>query len=48
MISQFKIWAAASIQETWNWELEKFIRAKNPQTHHELELAIQEYQSRKN
>ena len=48
MISLFKIWAAAEVQNTWTWEMEKFIRAKNPQTHYELELAIQEYQSRKN
>ena len=46
MISQFKIWAAANIQENWTWDLEKFIRAKNPQTRHELELAIQEYQNK--
>lgn len=43
MLSQFKIWAAANIQENWSWELENFILSKKPQTHHELELAIQEF-----
>ena len=45
MLSLFKIWAAENVQSTWNWEMERFIRAKNPQTHKELELAIQEFQS---
>lgn len=46
MISQFKIWAAASIQKTWTWDMEKFIQSKNPKTHQDLERAIQEYQEK--
>ena len=47
MLSLYKIWAAANLQENWTYELENFILAKLPQTHEDLERAIQEYQSNK-
>jgi hypothetical protein len=43
MMSVYKMWADAHIQESWTQDLENFVQNKKPQTHEELELAIQEY-----
>ena len=44
--SLFKIWAAANVQKNWDNELERFVASRNPQTHADLELAIQEYEQK--
>lgn len=44
MINQFKLWAAETISGTWTSEMEKFILAKQPSNHAELDAAIQEFE----
>ena len=44
MYSLFKIWAAVAVQKNWDSELERFIAARQPHTHADLESAIKDYE----
>lgn len=44
MYSLFKIWAATAVQKNWDSELERFIAARKPQTHADLDAAIKDYE----
>lgn len=45
MVTQFKLWAAAYLSDTWSQRLEQYIVSKNPQTHAELEQVISEFEN---
>ena len=47
MLSIYKIWTAATTQAQWTLDLENYIMAHKPTTHHELETLINQYHNQK-